>query len=95
MVLVVTSLLHGWTLERIAYLLSDLQALVFCSQSHEMHSDLIPMLKEIGKGQVDGASSHTKTDFKAFSRNLSEDGQVKVKIFFQFVLLCKCMMKMI
>ena len=48
-VIVVTSFLHGRTSERISQLLSDLQPLechVFCSQSEEMHSELIPMPSE-------------------------------------------------
>ena len=47
--IVVTSFLHGRTSKRISLLLSDLQPLechVFCSQSEEMHSELIPMPSE-------------------------------------------------
>lgn len=52
--IVVTSFLHGRTSERISGLLSDLQPLechVFCSQSEEMHSELIPM----PSGEEEGA----------------------------------------
>ena len=46
MVIVVCSFLHGSISERISSLLSDLQPLechVMCSQSEEMHAQLIPM----------------------------------------------------
>ena len=52
--IVVTSFLHGCTLEKMSQLLSDLQPLechMFCSQSEEMHSELIPM----PSGEEEGA----------------------------------------
>ena len=61
--IVVTSFLHGRTSERIARLLSDLQPLechVFCSQSEEMHSELIPMPnEEEGEGQGVGLGAYS------------------------------------
>ena len=46
MVIVVSSFLHGTISKRISSLLSDLQPLechVFCSQTEEMHAQLIPV----------------------------------------------------
>lgn len=70
MVIVVSDFLHGSVSQQISQLLSDLQPLechVFCSQSEEMHAQLIPMSEGEGLDYSLGGYSHFG-EFQALMR---------------------------
>ena len=69
-VVIVTEFLHGVVSNRISRLLSDLQPLecqVFCSQSEEMHAQLVPMGEGEGLDYTLGGYSHFG-EFQALMR---------------------------
>ena len=91
MVIVVTSFLHGRTSEKISQLLTDLQPLechVFCSQSEEMHSELIPMPGEIEGGGVEGVATTGYSHYGEFqallrkwtNREVSVSGPLGIQV---------------
>ena len=82
-VIVVTSFLHGRTSERISQLLSELQPLechVFCSQSEEMHSELIPMSGEIEVGGVEGVVTTEYSHYGEFQALLRKWTNREVRV---------------